>query len=443
MAREFDSVAEILDILLRGAFDELKGGLENEFFDAKSEPWDLDQERGKLDLAKDITSLANWLGGVIVIGAATAPSATYQRNEIQEIHALPVTLVPTDRYAHVVREWIYPVPDGIEFRWYGMLRTSDRGLIAVHIPNQNDELKPFLVAHYLSEAGKRIDAIVGLVQRLGATTNTTQVQELHRFLREGRRLDAIHQKLDTIIARRLEAAIEVAQLSERSVFALTAKPFPDAQFKNLFAGDSSTLVQKFNKPPMLRRAGFSLEHDGNSRIVMGDLRRALVPSWKIIELWRDGALIYAVDALVQPFWGSPRPDGSLQLNPLALAEPVFLFAEMSKLIYEESVQKFKRVQYRVNLNRLVQDGKRAILAEGPLQRFFFEDGHRHTAPEVNMNRTVTWEHESTNSELVAYELIQEVYHWFGISDDGIPYTRKGATGTTVIDPEALKKAGAT
>ncbi len=153
------------------------------------------------------------------------------------------------------------------------------------------------------------------------------------------------------LARRLEAAVEIAQLADHSVFALTAKPSPDAHFRNLFAGNDSTLVRNFNNPPKLRRAGFSLEHDGNSRIVMGDLRRALVPGWKIIELWRDGALIYAVDALVQPFWGSPRPaDGSLQMNPLALAEPVYLFAELSRLIYEELTQKPRSIEYRIRLS---------------------------------------------------------------------------------------------
>jgi predicted HTH transcriptional regulator len=201
VAREFEDLEEIQGILSSGSFEELKGTLENEFFEAKAEAWDLDSERGKLDLAKDVSSLANWRGGIIIIGATTAPSATYQRNEIQEIHPLQISLAPTDRYSHVVREWIYPVPEGIEFRWHQVRTEPDRGLIGVYVPNQNDELRPFLIAHYIGEAGKRIDAIVGLVQRLGATTKTTPVEELHTFLREGRRLDEIHQKLDTIITK--------------------------------------------------------------------------------------------------------------------------------------------------------------------------------------------------------------------------------------------------
>ncbi len=111
------------------------------------------------------------------------------------------------------------------------------------------------------------------------------------------------------VGQRLEAAIGLAQLTEHSVFALTAKPSPDTHFTTLFAGNDAKLVRTFNNPPKLRNAGFSLEHDGNSRIIMGELRQVVVPSWKIMELWRDGLLVYAVDALVQPFWGSPRQDG--------------------------------------------------------------------------------------------------------------------------------------
>jgi hypothetical protein len=106
VAREFQNLEEIRQILATGRFEELKGALENEFFDAKSEPWDLNSERGKLDLAKDVSSLANLHGGIIVVGAVTAPAETYQANEIQEIHPLPLFLAPTDRYSHVVEEWI-------------------------------------------------------------------------------------------------------------------------------------------------------------------------------------------------------------------------------------------------------------------------------------------------------------------------------------------------
>jgi hypothetical protein len=130
-------------------------------------------------------------------------------------------LTPTDRYSHVIREWVYPVPEGIEFKWHPVATDSSRGLIGVYVPNQSDELRPFLVAHHLSEAGKRIDVVFGLVQRLGATTKTETVGDLHTLLKEVRRLDAIHQKLDTIIARTEGAVAASRQSWMRRIFTKT------------------------------------------------------------------------------------------------------------------------------------------------------------------------------------------------------------------------------
>jgi len=201
MAREFESVEEIQEILARGAFDELRGALENEFFEAKSEPWDLGSERGKFDLAKDVSSLANGHGGIILLGASTFQSPTYQRREIDEIRRLSQSFTPSEQYWHIVAEWIYPTPLGIDFRWHPDPTNSSVGVISVPVPNYDEELRPFLVAHYLPEEGDRIKSVFGLFQRLGSTTKPTPLHELHTFLREGRRVDAIHQKLDTIIAR--------------------------------------------------------------------------------------------------------------------------------------------------------------------------------------------------------------------------------------------------
>jgi hypothetical protein len=164
-------------------------------------PWDLDSERGKFDLAKDVSSFANAHGGIIVLGVSTLPSPTYQRREVVEIHRLPQSRTPNEQYWHIVGEWIYPAPFGVDFRWHPDPANSTVGLISALVPNYDEELRPFLVARYLPEIGERITSVFGLLQRLGPTTKPTPLHELHRFLREGRRLDAIHQKLDTIIAK--------------------------------------------------------------------------------------------------------------------------------------------------------------------------------------------------------------------------------------------------
>src|SRR5260370_31240016 len=98
---------------------------------------------------------------------------------------------------------------------------------------------------------------------------------------------------EDVLVERLREAAGQAQLSERPAFALTAQSYPSARFPGLFASPETPLVKLIDSPPSLRRAGFDLE-TGESRIVRGELRRALVQGWRVLELWRDGVLIYAV-----------------------------------------------------------------------------------------------------------------------------------------------------
>jgi hypothetical protein len=58
-----------------------------------------------------------------------------------------------------------------------------------------------------------------------------------------------------------------------------------------------------------------------------------------------------------------------------------------------------------------------------------------------MDKTITWDRDIIQSGAVAYELSSRGLLLFGISDDGIPYTKRDANGDSIIDPEALKKAG--
>jgi hypothetical protein len=112
--------------------------------------------------------------------------------------------MPSDQYQHVLQEWVYPVPQ-VEFRWHEAPGDPGRGIIAVTVRDQDPGLRPFLVAHQIGETGKKIDIVFGLFQRSGATAPPTSIEDLHLLLREGRRLESIHRKLDTILAR-LEAS---------------------------------------------------------------------------------------------------------------------------------------------------------------------------------------------------------------------------------------------
>jgi hypothetical protein len=61
----------VINVIEAGFPDALVGLAESEWLEAKSQPWNLDAEYGKVELAQDVASLANASGGVIVLGART------------------------------------------------------------------------------------------------------------------------------------------------------------------------------------------------------------------------------------------------------------------------------------------------------------------------------------------------------------------------------------
>ncbi len=63
-----NNVSEVLEKLAAKQFDALIGVSEAAWLDAKESPYILDTLKQKLELAKDVSALANSAGGVIVLG---------------------------------------------------------------------------------------------------------------------------------------------------------------------------------------------------------------------------------------------------------------------------------------------------------------------------------------------------------------------------------------
>ena len=97
------SIADIAAILESGDFSPLIGALEDEHLECKSAPYQLDQERGKMELAKDVSALANADGGFILIGVTTEIEPTSNGEVIRRIscsskHLGGVVLRQTEGY---------------------------------------------------------------------------------------------------------------------------------------------------------------------------------------------------------------------------------------------------------------------------------------------------------------------------------------------------------
>jgi predicted HTH transcriptional regulator len=136
---------EALAILGQGEFDRFVGtaeGLELEF---KSEPYRLDEDSQKFELAKDVSALANAAGGIIVIGLRTDQDDAAAVDVVAEVRALARRLVNEQQYEGTISDRVYPRLQGLHVRFYPSARDAGRGLVAIEVPPQQDTDRYLLI----------------------------------------------------------------------------------------------------------------------------------------------------------------------------------------------------------------------------------------------------------------------------------------------------------
>jgi hypothetical protein len=101
------NVAELLENLAAKQFDALVGVSESAWLDAKESPYFLDGLKQKLELAKDVSALANSIGGIIVLGFATTRDSLTAGERISEVKPFPLDMVNSDRSRKVIQEYVH------------------------------------------------------------------------------------------------------------------------------------------------------------------------------------------------------------------------------------------------------------------------------------------------------------------------------------------------
>ncbi|MFH1661742.1 MAG: ATP-binding protein [Candidatus Falkowbacteria bacterium] len=177
------SIKELEKIISDGDFDSLIGKIENDFFDCKSQIYDLKNEYSKRELAKDVSSFANLNGGYILIGLKTDDSETYFGEEIKEISLIDKNLVDTEQYNSVINEWIHPKVDAVQIKWITR-KEGDKGILIIKVPPQGENQKPFLIRKVVEEK-KNTEIIFGYSKRKQDKSESLKIEDIHRAVRDG------------------------------------------------------------------------------------------------------------------------------------------------------------------------------------------------------------------------------------------------------------------
>jgi hypothetical protein len=173
-----------------------------------------------------------------------------------------------------------------------------------------------------------------------------------------------------------------------------------------------------------------------AKIVRGEFIRACNDNYKILDLHRDGTLIFAVRA-DGSFLAWNTPENEQRLNSVALIESTYNFLRLYELVVSDLKEKPLKLNFRVDLNHLHLDGVRSYLLPYSTEDWTYLGTEPHFAPSDDFTKVIEANGEHFDPREIEFRLVKEVYLWFGLEEDKIPYTKMD-TDSQKIDPDTIK-----
>ncbi len=157
--------------------------------------------------------------------------------------------------------------------------------------------------------------------------------------------------------------------NEVPTFFLLAFPIEAAEILDINGGPATPIIQLLAEPPSLRPVGFDLTVDGQVQVVRAGLRRSCHPGHTLLELHRNGTLIFLANAWTALcHWGSQQDlTDPLRINPLGLAETTYNFVELSRRVSEQLRPASRGFGFDLGIWRMECNGHRASLGPGSLR----------------------------------------------------------------------------
>jgi hypothetical protein len=102
------SRAALVEALVTGAPDRIFGTPESAWLDFKRDLYDLRSNSGKWEFLKDVVSLANAQGGVLLIGVKAAREAHEPAELASELWPIPRLIIDVDQLKQIARDLVQP-----------------------------------------------------------------------------------------------------------------------------------------------------------------------------------------------------------------------------------------------------------------------------------------------------------------------------------------------
>jgi hypothetical protein len=219
---------------------------------------------------------------------------------------------------------------------------------------------------------------------------------------------------------------------KRSII-FAAYPSFSGQLRTIFSSTDDSIRKRLENPPIIREEGWDLRTFDRARTIDRTMIRVKHrdenKDRKIIDLYQDGTLILAALA-DHNFLGSGYRPGEPWLNPTAIVELVYNFVDFYKLVLEDFREKPKEISIRIELRNMHLKGEKTYLPH------FTKACSGKYAPFNNDTIVRNFKTDNFAIGIIAFEILKEIYAWFGWDEENIPLT-KTEGNRTLIDSEAI------
>jgi hypothetical protein len=435
------SVEDVTEILLKGSFEELVVSVEHGQLECKSGLYDTKSIKAKVELAKDISALANSKGGYLLIGPLTQKSPLHHGDEIASISCFAASLFQPDTYRDILNSFVYPPITDLKIEWHPSNTDQSKGIASIYVPPRSAGDKPFLVVQ--SELDSQIRGhLFGYFERAGDDALPTTVQVLRDTMKDGKRYGELERRMENFegllaklvssplpkqdpfkVERLLQLAADAkmaAHLLDVPSFFLLAAPVQPVKLSGLYSSNSSE-HKAIAEPPAYRQHGFDLNPHTPVQYIRGELIRRVTAGRKGLELWQDGTLIF-VGRNDEDFlgWAVPRKGENLYINNYVLTEVISLFFVLTVQVFSGVQAPPERVRVAFGFMRESAESTTYELSHHPVSRPVGSFGGN-KVPAQNKIFWIEFQLKDAIPEAEALNLLKEIYHWFGITDELIPY----------------------
>jgi hypothetical protein len=439
--------------------------VETEHLEFKSEPYQLDKNSQKLELAKDVSGLANAGGGLILLGFKTTKDANILGEMVMELRPIPFSCFSHDQYSGVINDWIYPAP---HFALTWLPSSSDHGFAVIDVSAGDPDTVPHLTTSAVIQGEKKSEIIFGYCERRRASVQSASVQQMHALIRSGKNTrelfsqyaliqDTLKQMADLQVAsseaknaaaqsaeqhgafkRDKQQALAAANLESVPNLLLATFPSETVNMRGLFNPSESDLISVLSNRPTLKGNGWDLRMDRPLENIHGRLRRSLIQGYKLFQLSREGVLLFLAlgndDFLA---WNVGQKTGlPLYIQPFVLAHVIYVFALVAKSVFQFAAPPPRKLVHVVELRNMEIEGKPARLhPDHGKQNAFLQEFSYRAMPWASEHFEVETPFETGPGE-ITYALVCKVFEWFGFDHNEVPYARL-EDGKPLIDEISL------